>query len=84
MINETIEKMMSSKFTISTLLEPGLSNHSINFLNMKSNKYFNAGVMIIDLKKWKANDLKNKSLKIIEENKKKTFILGSRCIKSLF
>ena len=38
---------------------------------MKSNKYFNAGVMIIDLKKWKANDLKNKSLKIIEENKEK-------------
>lgn len=71
LINETIEKMMSSKFTISTLLEPGLSNHSINFLNMKSNKYFNAGVMIIDLKKWKANDLKNKSLKIIEENKEK-------------
>ena len=34
-------------------------------LNMKSNEYFNAGVMVIDYKKWKMNNLKNKFIEIL-------------------
>lgn len=71
LINENIEKMKSSGFTISTFLEPGLTDHSTNILKMKTDKYFNAGVMIIDFKKWKLSDLKNNSLRIIKEHKEK-------------
>jgi UDP-glucose/galactose:(glucosyl)LPS alpha-1,2-glucosyl/galactosyltransferase len=71
LINENIEKMKSSGFTISSMLEPGLEHHSNNTLKLKSNKYFNAGVMIIDLNKWKTDDLKNNSLRIIKEHKEK-------------
>lgn len=71
LIKENIEKMKSSGFIISSMLEPGLEHHSNNILKLNSKSYFNAGVMIIDLNKWKTNDLKNNSLRIIKEHKEK-------------
>lgn len=71
LINENIEKMKSSGFTISSMSESGLEHHSNNTLKLNSKSYFNAGVMIIDLNKWKTNDLKNNSLRIIKEHKEK-------------
>lgn len=40
-------------------------------LNLRSDKYFNAGVMIINLKKWKSDNTKNNLLKILEVEYKK-------------
>lgn len=71
LIKESIQKMRSSGFTISSMSELGLEHHSSKILKLKSEKYFNAGVMIIDLNKWKSNDLKNSSLKIMKEYKEK-------------
>ena len=64
LINKTIEAMNVMNATISVSSEPSLTEHGKN-LNMKSNEYFNAGVMVIDYKKWKMNNLKNKFIEIL-------------------
>ena len=35
-------------------------------------EYFNAGVMFVDLKKWRENKIRNKLLNILDSDKKKT------------
>ena len=71
LIINNIEKMKDSGYTISTCPEPSLKNHSIDYLKMKTDKYFNAGVMIIDFNKWKLSDMKNNCLEIMREQKEK-------------
>jgi len=71
LIINNIKKMKDSGFTISTCPEPGLKNHGIEFLKMKTDKYFNAGVMIIDFNRWKLSDMKNNCLEIMREQKEK-------------
>ncbi|SEK61812.1 glycosyltransferase family 8 protein [Parapedobacter koreensis] len=46
----------------------GISNYE-QFGYTKDSKYFNAGLMLMDIKKWQANDISNKVLKCLAENK---------------
>lgn len=71
LLQKHIENMKLNDKTISVCPENSLIDYGINELSLKSNKYFNAGVMIIDMKKWKTNDLKNKFLKIMYEYQQK-------------
>ena len=60
-LKETYSKMESS-FAISVLTEFNLNPETekiFNNLGMKNSKYFNAGVMIIDLAMWKKQDIEN-------------------------
>ena len=41
---------------------------NINRLALKENMYFNAGVMLIDLEKWRSLDVYNKSLDVVKKN----------------
>lgn len=55
-IFETFEKMLQTNKTIGAITEIKKDKNSKDLfdnLNMKSDKYFNAGVMFIDFKKWK-------------------------------
>ncbi len=65
LINQNIQDMKTINSVISVSSEESLRNHGVENLNMKSNRYFNAGVMIIDYNKWKAGKLKNKFLEIL-------------------
>jgi len=71
LINKNIEEMKRNDSTISVTQEKSMNNYGIENLNMKSKRYFNAGVMIINLNKWKGAELKNKYLKIISDMNKK-------------
>jgi lipopolysaccharide biosynthesis glycosyltransferase len=42
---------------------------SFQNLDLKSNKYFNAGVLIVDFKYWKQNNVSSKLLKIMDTHK---------------
>ena len=60
-LKETYSKMESS-YSISALTEFNLypeTERIFNNLGMKNSKYFNAGVMIIDLNMWKKQDIEN-------------------------
>tara|TARA_B100000427_G_C15486476_1_gene585541 strand:- start:539 stop:1480 length:942 start_codon:yes stop_codon:yes gene_type:complete len=71
LINKNIEEMKRNDSIISVTQEKSMINYGIKNLNMKSKRYFNAGVMIIDLNKWKSCELKNNFLKIISNMNKK-------------
>jgi lipopolysaccharide biosynthesis glycosyltransferase len=53
-------------------------------LGMSSDKYFNAGVMIINLAKWKENEYSTKSIKLIETLKEKAKYWDQDVLNSLF
>jgi len=40
----------------------------IDDYDIKNNKYFNSGVMLVDLKKWKKNNISEKCLNLLKEN----------------
>jgi len=69
LINE-VNNLKKSTYVISSKTEHLRKDSPDNFLRlgMKSEKYFNAGVMIIDLKKWKKQDVKNKTMKILSKS----------------
>ncbi len=71
LLQKHIENMKLNNKTISVCIESSMIDYGKNELGLKSNKYFNAGVMIIDFKKWKTNDLKDKFLKIMYEYQQK-------------
>ena len=71
LIDKTITKMEESGKIISTTLEPGLFSYGKNTLNIKPNKYFNAGVMVINLDQWKFKNLKEEFLKLINQQNEK-------------
>ncbi len=61
-LEEIVNKTKESKFTISASTEYVKSIETeevFNRLKMKSNIYFNAGVMIIDVNKWRKNNTQN-------------------------
>lgn len=62
-----ITDIKKNKFIISALTQPGLpkvDQRSID-LGVTSGRYFNAGVMLIDVKKWKNLNVKLKAIEII-------------------
>ena len=63
-INEEIKKLEDSSNLISVRSESEILNEK---LNLKSNKYFNAGVMIINFNKWLESDILNKLLNLTDE-----------------
>lgn len=66
-INLAISKMYNSKLTISAVTEGTSLDSPILFEKLKLNgeKYFNAGVLIINLNDWRSNNIKNKLLDIM-------------------
>ena len=68
-IKKIISKMKNEKYVISANTETirnSDSEHRFNSLGMYSNKYFNAGVMIINLEEWFSLGIKEKSAEIIK------------------
>jgi lipopolysaccharide biosynthesis glycosyltransferase len=68
-IKKIISKMKNEKYVISANTETirnSDSEHRFNSLGMNSNKYFNAGVMIINLEEWFSLGIKEKSTEIID------------------
>lgn len=59
--------LISEKKTIAAFPESGLSNYGFKSFGIKKNNYFNAGIMLINLQKWKESNLKNEFIKIIEK-----------------
>ena len=69
-LNETISNLLNSNYTIGASVEyMNTENTSELFerLNLSSNLYFNAGVMLINYKLWVENNIKNQLLNAMEE-----------------
>ena len=69
-LNETISNLLNSNYTIGASVEyMNTENTSELFerLNLSSNLYFNAGVMLINYKLWVKNNIKNQLLNAMEE-----------------
>jgi len=72
-IKDTFSILSNSNNTIACAFEDFSSIEKKDIedrLNIDSNKYFNAGVMFIDLNRWKKTSVKSSSLRIIEEKNK--------------
>ena len=63
-IENEIKNLKKSELVISSIRETSLTEHGKQ-INMKSDKYFNAGVMVINFETWKKNNLKDHFLKIL-------------------
>ena len=59
-------ELLRSKNTVSVKTELDLSD-SVSRLDLKNKKYFNAGVMVIDFKKWINNNLSEKLISKMEQ-----------------
>jgi lipopolysaccharide biosynthesis glycosyltransferase len=69
-INYQYNILDSKKLAVAVYPEKGLSEYGFNNFGIKENSYFNAGVMIINLQKWRELNLKNKFMQIIENYNK--------------
>ncbi|MAW09548.1 MAG: hypothetical protein CMC23_05460 [Flavobacteriaceae bacterium] len=72
-INETFTEMKNKNMYIGALTEFMKNEYSKSHferLSLKSKNYFNAGVLLINFKFWKNNNLQNKFLKLIENHRK--------------
>jgi lipopolysaccharide biosynthesis glycosyltransferase len=67
LFKEQIDLLKNSKCVIAAKTEPSLSKHGEFVLGLSSKKYFNAGVMIIDFKKWKNLNISDKLYEDLEE-----------------
>ena len=59
-------ELLRSKNTVSVKTELDLSDN-VSRLDLKNKKYFNAGVMVIDFKKWINNNLSEKLISKMEQ-----------------
>ena len=66
LIREHIDNLEKSNFTISVNSEPQSENEIIK---LKNNRYFNAGVMLIDYKKWLKKDMLNNLVELTHKRK---------------
>jgi len=64
-IENTMEKLNNTEYTISAKTEHNLGVENINV----TNKYFNAGVMLIDYEKWQQNNFHDKLIKKLKDLK---------------
>lgn len=78
-----IESMVENDFTIAAMNEPGMPERSID-LGIKSGRYFNAGVMIINYSKWVNKNIKTKSIEIIQEKKQKLVLWDQDVLNIIF
>ena len=60
-MNEVVAKTKESEYTVaaSEYVKSINTEEVFNRLEMKSNIYFNAGVMVIDVDKWRTNNIQN-------------------------
>lgn len=66
-LKSLVTQLKDSKSTVAVLPEPGMFEYGNKNYNLENN-YFNAGVMVIDYKKWKEGDLKKIFFKIIKDH----------------
>ena len=64
LIENEINNLKKSELVISSIREVSLTEHGKQ-LNIKSGKYFNAGIMVINFETWNKNNLKDHFLKIL-------------------
>tara|TARA_Y100001980_G_C14549398_1_gene331250 strand:+ start:511 stop:1407 length:897 start_codon:yes stop_codon:yes gene_type:complete len=84
--NSKIQSMIDNDFTVAAMNDPGMpeiDERSIN-LGIKSGRYFNAGVMIINYSKWIDQDIKTKSTQIIKEKKEKLILWDQDVLNIIF
>lgn len=72
-LNFEISAMEKNGFTIAAKTEGTRDNSQelFDFLDLKNNNHFNAGMMIINLQQWKFENTKNKLIDILEKRKNK-------------
>ena len=78
--------MIDNDFTVAAMNDssmPEIDERSIN-LGIKSGRYFNAGVMIINYSKWIDQDIKTKSTQIIKEKKEKLILWDQDVLNIIF
>ena len=84
--NSKIQSMIENDFTVAVMNEPDIpeiDERSIN-LGIKSGRYFNAGVMIINYSKWIDQEIKTKSIQIIKEKKEKLILWDQDVLNIIF
>ena len=84
--NSIIQSMIDNDFTVAAMNDPSMpeiDERSIN-LGIKSGRYFNAGVMIINYSKWIDQDIKTKSTQIIKEKKEKLILWDQDVLNIIF
>ena len=81
-----IESMVENDFTIAVMNEPGMPEIDERALDLgiKSGRYFNAGVMIINYPKWVDRNIKSKSIEIIKEKKQKLVLWDQDVLNIIF
>jgi len=71
-VNESIHQLYNNNidpYFVAAVLNPGFTRN--RELNMSSNSdYFNSGVLLINLKKWRDENLKSRVILFLSENKK--------------
>ncbi len=81
-----IESMVENDFTIAVMNEPGMPEIDERALDLgiKSGRYFNAGVMIINYPKWVDRNIKTKSIEIIKEKRQKLVLWDQDVLNIIF
>lgn len=69
LIKSEIIKLKNSNYSFGACSEPNLLKEKLDSLQMKSNSYFNAGFMIINLPLWKRTGLTKRILNLINSDK---------------
>ena len=86
-INEVFEDMSKKKYIIASRTENNLNSYTEKIfkrLDMKSSKYFNAGVMFVDHQKWLKNNIGESLLKQLEKIKDKIIYWDQDVLNSFF
>ncbi len=84
-INENIKKMDQIECSLGVVIEDinEVKTSNSERLNLSSKKYFNAGLMIINLSKWKKEKLNTKFTEILE-NKANKIVLHDQDVLNIF